>query len=159
MSKQCVLDLSSGGRGLGTRLGLYMQLTRHKGQRSSPWFFCLPLSLPFGRKSFELSVNYTTRLTQHNLLPVCTHNDNIPIYYVCCAGIEHNTVELSILNFLNCIFLNHVAGNFRGRKLQRIGEMYSFHRENFRKLVNADCSFLLCQRTPCPQLSRIATKP
>lgn len=57
--------------------------------------FCLPLSLPFGRKNgcFGSKYNYMTRLTQHNLLPVCTHSDNIPIYCVCCAGIVHNTVE------------------------------------------------------------------
>ena len=47
--------------------------------------------------------------------------------------------------------LYRIAGNFRGRKLSRIGEKY-------------DCSLLLCQRTPHPpilwrKLSQITTKP
>ena len=50
---------------------------------------------------------------------------------------------------------NHIAGNFRGRKLARIGVA---------EKTLADCSLLLRQRTPRPQilqrkLSRTATKP
>ena len=53
----------------------------------------------------------------------------------------------------------HIAGNFGGRKLSRIGENTIFAGKTF-----ADCSLLLRQRTPCPQISqrthsRIATKP
>ena len=52
----------------------------------------------------------------------------------------------------------HIAGNFRGRKLSRIGKKYDFRRQNFRRLLT-----LLPQRTPHPQilqrkLLRIATK-
>ena len=54
-------------------------------------------------------------------------------------------------------FEYRIAGNFRGRKLSRIGENTIFAKKNF-----VDCLLLSCRRTPrtkfCGKLSRIATK-
>ena len=56
------------------------------------FFFAFPSPFLLGEKMvvLKVSINYTTRLTQHNLLPVCTHSDNILTHYVCCAGIVHS---------------------------------------------------------------------
>ena len=53
---------------------------------------------------------------------------------------------------------NRIAGNFRERKLLRIGEKYDFRGENFRRLLT-----FAAPKVPHPQilrrkLSRIATK-
>ena len=54
----------------------------------------------------------------------------------------------------------HIVGNFRGRKLSRIGEKYDFRGENVRELVKnmifveetfADCSPVLRQGRHAPK--------
>ena len=57
-----------------------------------------------------------------------------------------------------------IAGNFRGRKLSRIGENTIFAEKTFAEKTFANCSFLLCRRMPHPIFSRrkllhIVTKP
>ena len=44
--------------------------------------------------------------------------------------------------------LYRIVGNFRGRKLSRIGENTIFAEKTF-----ADCSLLQCQRTPHPNFA------
>ena len=51
-----------------------------------------------------------------------------------------------------------IAGNFRGRKLSRIGEKYDFHGENFRGLLTFAAPKDATPQISRRKLSRIATK-
>ena len=52
----------------------------------------------------------------------------------------------------------HIAVNFRGRKLLRIGEKYDFHGENFRGLLSFDAPKDATPQISQRKLSCIATK-
>ena len=89
-------------------------------------FFAFPSPFLLGEKMvvLKVSVNYTTRLTQHNLLPVCTHSDNILTHCVCCAGIVHSRAPYTELPDLQTLSVNMHSPNNCLYEVPNLYEIY-----------------------------------
>ena len=114
----------------------------------------------YSRVELRLELQHLSQLTPQS--PGCQYVTGSPSFL--CLQLVARTCRkwhcaINILTWCVQQAIYRIAGNFRGRKLSRIGEKYDFHGENFRGLLA-----FAAPKDATPQISRrkllrIATKP
>ena len=107
------------------------------------------------KRDFTSPLFIIGKLTSKNFaFGILSSHHHVNLY--CCGA--HTVYEL-IIGQLTRTRKCHIAGNFRERKLLRIGEKYDFRGENVRRLLAFAAPKDTTPQITWRKLSRIATKP